>query len=702
MSHPLRRVLILAAGALLMMAPWAEAARQRAAAPTPPAKTVLQPQYESTQLEAYLTDEGIAYIRPGFNIKVESVTIPSDRRPVIEVTITDNMNQPLDRLGQLTPGAISMSFILAGFNPETRLYNAYTTRTQNAAAGAPNAPASSVQASADSQGTFTNLSLGRYSYKFRAALPEGYSQSQTLSIGIYGSRNLTEQIGKSYYDNVVHDFRPDGGTVAANTAWDKIRDTSCNACHEQLAFHGGSRRDVKLCVMCHQPQTNDPDTGNSVDMAVMIHKIHAPGLQQTPYVIWGNQSSVHDYSHITFPQDVRNCETCHEGTTAANTPSQKDVYYTKPSRRACGACHSAVNFATGVGHPAQADDSQCATCHIPDSGHEFDASIKGAHTIPVESKQLKGLTSKIVSVSNAAAGQKPTIVFEIRNADGTFVNGKTLATFAPIHGGPTSDYRNYYREDARTAATYDANTGRTTYTFTNAIPAGSTGTWGFTADIYRNAEIVRADDNSTIALREAVFNPVFYSAITGAVAPAASVVTTEKCVVCHEKLELHGGQRQNVSECLFCHNGTQTDASRRPADQKPDQSISMELMIHRIHTGHELTKEFTVYGFGNTPHDYTHVTYPQDRRNCVACHASAGTTQLPVATASKPVLSPRDYFSPMGKGTAACLGCHDSRDAAAHAYLNTTIFPGTEDPAEACGVCHGPNADWAVDKVHAR
>mgnify|MGYP006174338733 CR=1 FL=1 len=269
MSHPLRRVLIfLAAGALTMLAPVAEAGRQRAAAPGKAATAPAEPRFRTTQVEFYLTEDSIAYVRPGLNVKVESITIPEDRRPVVEVTFTDDMNQPLDRLGQVTPGAISASFILAVYDPATRLYTPYTTRVQNAAPSAPNAPASDVQASADSGGTWTDLATGRARYRFRTALPEGYDPSKTHTVGIYATRNLNEILGKSYYDNVEHDFRPDGGTVTAR--WDKIADASCNACHDQLALHGGSRRDVKLCVLCHNPETVDPDTGNSVDMATMV------------------------------------------------------------------------------------------------------------------------------------------------------------------------------------------------------------------------------------------------------------------------------------------------------------------------------------------------------------------------------------------------------------------------------------------------
>jgi OmcA/MtrC family decaheme c-type cytochrome len=707
MSHPLRRVLVfLAVGALAITSLSADTGRRRATGPTTGAPAP-EKKFVPTDLEYYLTDDGVAYIRPGLNIKVNSITIGSDRKPVVELTLTDNMNQPLDRLGQVTPGPISLSYILAYWDPETREYTAYTTRNATPVAGSPRAGSPAVvQAGTDSGGQTVDLSTGKVKYTFAKVLPESFDRTKTHTLGIYATRNLNDFIlNKRYYANVEHDFRPDGGTVTAK--WDKIRDAaSCLNCHDPLALHGGSRRDVKLCVMCHSTQTSDPETGNSVNMAEMTHRIHAPGRQKTPYIIWGNQSSIHNYSHVTYPQDVRNCDNCHVGTNTANVPAQADVYLTRPSRRACGACHNDVNFATGEGHgpgvPAQTDDSQCNRCHIPDSGQEFDASIVGAHTIPEKSKQLKGLTSTIVSVSNVAAGQKPTIVFSIKNADGSAVDGTKLATFAPILAGPTSSYEKYFREDARTRATFDAATGQTTYTFTNAIPEGSTGTWAFSADIYRSV-VLKNPDGSDYgpAIREAAYNPLKYAAVTGAVAARRVVTPTANCNKCHDRLALHGGQRLEVQECVICHNPKESDVSRRPANAGQPESISMQRMIHRIHTGEELTQDLTIYGFGNTPHNYNEVLYPGDRRNCASCHA-ANTHQVPPPPGAGAVTTLRDYFSPQGPGTASCLGCHDSQDAAAHAYLNTTMFPNSTNPAESCGVCHGTNAEWAVDKVHAR
>ena len=53
------------------------------------------------RLEAYLTDETIAYIRPGLKVKVNSITIAANRKLTVDVTFTDDFDQPIDRLGKV-------------------------------------------------------------------------------------------------------------------------------------------------------------------------------------------------------------------------------------------------------------------------------------------------------------------------------------------------------------------------------------------------------------------------------------------------------------------------------------------------------------------------------------------------------------------------------------------------------------------------
>ncbi len=123
-------------------------------------------------------------------------------------------------------------------------------------------------------------------------------------------------------------------------------------------------------------------------------------------------------------------------------------------------------------------------------------------------------------------------------------------------------------------------------------------------------------------------------------------------------------------------------------------------MIHRIHSGENLTQDFTIYGFGGTPNTFNEVRYPGNRKDCVQCHTNNTTYNLPLPTGQIPVITQRDFFSPQGPATAACLGCHDNVDAAAHAYLNTV----SSGPffGEACATCHGDGKDWDVVKIHAR
>jgi OmcA/MtrC family decaheme c-type cytochrome len=701
--------------ALLAFPMLATDARKRVAAP--PAQP--QSRYTSSQVEAYLTASDVAFIRPGLKIKVNSITIGADRKPVIDVSLTDDLDQPLDRVGKTTPGPISLSFVLSWYDPATRQYTSYGTRTQTSPADSPHPGVTATQAAAIS-GTFTDLETGHAKFTSTTVLPATFDQTKTHTLGIYSSRNMTAVPGidpalaKNYFANVEFDFRPDGAAITAGNSWDKMRDSStCLSCHDNVSAlnaHGGSRRDIKLCVLCHQPQTTDPDTGNTVDMKVMAHKIHRgdnlPSVKAgTPYQIIGNAQSLHDFSTVAFPQDIRNCATCHEGSVAANKGAQSTVWYTNPSRAACGSCHDDVDWVTGANHPAgpQADDKACASCHQPESGVEFDASIKGAHTVPFKSKQLKGLNAAVVSVTNMLPGKQPTAVFKITNGDGTAVDGTKLATFSPILTGPTSNYSANFRENAITKGVFSAASGTTTYTFTAALPANASGTWAISADLRRNATLKRGDGKADIAIQESTLNPIKYVAVTGTVTPRRTSVTLGQCNQCHDVLQLHGGQRRNIEECVMCHNPTGNDQANRPAAEGAPESISFQRMIHRIHSGENLTQDFTVFGFGGSRNNFNEVRFPGDRRNCAKCHSSTAAYTLPLQQtniASVTVL--RDYFTPHGPATAACLGCHDNKDAAAHAFLNTATFPGSTIPAEACATCHGTGKDHSVEKAHAR
>lgn len=645
--------------------------------------------YAPDMVERYLSKNKAEYIRPGLNIAVESIEIPGDLRPEVVISITDDKGQPLDREGKVTPGAVSPSFILAWYDGAARQYTAYTTRTATSSITGNSAE----QASSDSGGQWTTLALGRYHYKFGTALPANYDGSKTHTLAMYATRSTSDLVGKNYYSNVLQDFRPDGEQVTE--IWDAMPTDTCNTCHDPLAIHGGSRRDVKLCVTCHNPQSTDPDTGNTVDMKVMIHKIHMgeelPSVQAgNPYQIIGFRNSVHDYSTVAFPQDNRNCVSCHPETS-----SEAHIWYTRPTRAACGSCHDNIDWITGEGHrPGPAlDDSECANCHAAEGEREFDKSIMGAHVIPEKSQQLAGLNVSIMDIANTGPGENPSITFKVTDNSGVSLAPADLDRLRFLVGGPNTEYSESFREDALTAE-FDGDIA--TYTFDTPIPAHATGSWSVTADVYRNVEIQGSEEGETISVREAAFNPFKDFAVTDA-APnmRREIVSINKCNDCHDQLALHGGQRFAIEECVMCHTPEGTDAIVRPEDDGPAESIHFKYMIHKIHKGEELARDFTVYGFRSSVHNYNELLYPGDLRNCETCHLP-GTYGVPTPVEARATITDRDWYSPMLAAAGACLSCHDSEDAAAHAFVNTAPF------GESCAACHGENREFSVSKVHAR
>src|SRR6202041_1754653 len=169
------------------------------------------------------------------------------------------------------------------------------------------------------------------------------------------------------YASATFNFVPDGANVTHTR--DVIETGSCNACHDQLSAHGGSRRGMSMCVLCHTPQNSDPNTGDTLDAKVFFHKIHMgaslPSVASgTPYIPAINSHGTFNYSTVVFPadpEDPRRCEGCHSLTSGA---AQATAFLLHPTRAACGACHDDVNFATGVNHPGgpQFDDNLCGTC----------------------------------------------------------------------------------------------------------------------------------------------------------------------------------------------------------------------------------------------------------------------------------------------------------------------------------------------------
>jgi hypothetical protein len=476
------------------------------------------------------------------------------------------------------------------------------------------------QPSADSGGVATQVAPGQYQYTFHTTAPSGFDATATHTIGIYGSRNLTPYGLPTNYASASYNFVPNG-TAVVNTH-NIINTTNCNACHDQLSAHGGSRRGMNMCVLCHTPQNSDPNTGDTMDAKVFFHKIHMgaslpsvvagetgtcaqASCTSTPYIPAINSHGTFNYSTVVFPadpEDPRRCETCHTAPSAtpaaaatasavrgrrpilslvaeaaastAPTGAGPSAFLTNPTRAACGSCHDNVNFATGANHPGgiETSDSMCSTCHIPQGASDFDASILGAHVAPTASTLLSGLALTITGVTNDTAGKNPVVSFTVLNKAGAGIPLSALGSISFTMAGPTADYGytsfgsnvttpGYVTESAA-GATCNGN-GSCTYTFTHAVPASATGSYAIGGEA-RRTETVLAGTPAQQSIEYGAPNPVVYFSVDGSpVVDRRTVVETSNCNQCHVSLQLHGTLRNNTEYCVMCHNPSNTDASTR-------------------------------------------------------------------------------------------------------------------------------------------
>jgi len=679
-----------------------------------------------------------AVLTPGLKLAIQKVAI-NGTSVVVTFQIADSAGQGLDLYGIQTAGPVSANFVLARIRPGDTQYTNYFTNLVTASAPVDGCTTCTVgntwnQPTSDSGGTYASLGNGVYTYTFGNPLPADFDKNSTTTVGIFAQRDLSAS-GLDTLANVANatfDFVPSGATVTQ--VRDVVATAACNQCHDPLALHDGLRRDVRLCVLCHNPGNQDPYTGNSLDFKVYIHKIHmgahkpsetaqplnilgynglstatvatggTPAPQNagwvppgTPYQIIGSQQSLNDFSSIVLPQDVRNCTTCHQKAT------QADNWMNNPSRAACGSCHDNVNFVSGQNHQGgiQLDDTQCNVCHPANTGLEFDLSVAGIHTMPWKSKQLKGLNLTITGITNTKPGSHPILSFTVKDNAGNTVALSSLNSLNVAISGPASDYgyllpatgyqgtfgdapgNNPWFESALTATSGPSGY---TYTFTGTMPPNASGTWAVGAESYQNLTITGPLVGQSFAVRQSAFNPVYYFSVDGsAVVPRRQVVAVSNCNQCHETISHHGGnERKNTEYCILCHNANHVD------NNTPATSVSFRTMIMGLHMGESLDTTVTV----NTT-NFNGLRFPGDQRNCAKCHV-ATTYTVPVPSGLFPTADPTFWYSPLQPTASACLACHNGEDAAAHAFQMTAPF------FESCAVCHEEGADFAVSKIHAR
>ncbi len=662
---------------------------------------------------AYLTGPGLKFEVLDAQIAASTATVT--------FKITDEDDVPLDLNGVFTEGAVTPRFVLGWLASDATgpgQYTSYITKDQTS----PITNATESQPAADTGGTFAEVGIdeGTYTYTFAAPIAVA-DDTKTHTVGVFATRVFEE---KTYVANAIYHFVPNGDPVTVTR--EVVKTESCNACHDPLKLHGGARRDTQLCILCHSPQANDPDTGNTVDFKVMIHKIHrgddlpSVATAATPYQIIGFNQSVHDYSTVAFPQEIQNCQACHTG-------AQGDYWKTKPSRAACGSCHDLTSFVSPAPagmtmHPGgqQLNDNNCTVCHPSGAGL---ASITAKHLTPLLDPASPKIELAIISTANTGPGQTPEIVFSVKqNSAPLDILATPLTRLAATIAGPTSDYASftsYTIQGSGAAGALVAQGSDFKYTFPAPIAANATGSIGIGLEGY-------SQPGGAAGPRYSAINAIAYAPVTDAAAVERRVIVDRaQCNNCHYSLGAHGGQRNDPNYCAFCHNANNTNderVARFESSTITAEPVHLKVMIHKIHMGEELTQPYVLGGFpapskanpAGTPVDFGEVRFPGDQSACDTCHVgssytlplSAGLlpTKKEVFTCTEDPLADADSYCDLRTSaptyippeSAACTSCHDAPSTAAHAEIMTTA-----SGIESCATCHGPGKDWDVSLVHA-
>ncbi len=611
---------------------------------------------------------------------------PPTPPPAQEVT---ELNAHLDKGSVTDEGRLTLSFFVTNQDGEgvIGLQSATLLAAQLLPAGVTGAGNSTewrflgsetCQTSATCPGAWVDSGNGAYSYTsaFTVNDRDDVSYSAELPLRLVLKLGGDTLPGDSQLLPVINeslDFQPDGDALAFSRQL--VATESCETCHSDLGsvFHRGNYTETKTCVVCHNAnRISNPDN----IFYSLAHRVHA-------------ESALAQFS---------NCESCHNSPDPDMPLANVDNWVFNPSAQACGACHTSIDFITGQGHPAQADNSNCAACHNPDW-------TRDTHLMVDKEMALTRFAVEVVSITPDLTAGSVDVVLGLSDP----VSGTPLGS--PDQLAYLSDLRLY----ANWGTSFDYSTqsppslrlkevtpevvadGQYRYTLTGlTVPAGTEMDEGGTVAV--QGRICRVDDmlsdcDATGAVTNSIdsFTETF---VVGDGMARRDVVDNETCGSCHgdQQLNFHGSRNDLNQQCQLCHNANMVADATAPAPVAAT-SANFSHMIHAIHSAQR--------------EGYEDLVYPAPISDCRQCHIQSDqgdSFALPLADGIPP-LSLSDG-SIITATAATCSVCHSGTSAQAHMEQNGAAFnyvpiPGdTGTPVEACAVCHGPGSQYDIAVLH--
>ena len=227
--------------------------------------------------------------------------------------------------------------------------------------------------------------------------------TKTHTIGAYGQRHDARRHHGSARSTSPTTSSTSVPTVRTVTEkWDVIQqNNACNQCHDSA---GGPRRRAagRQALRALPLAADDRPRHGQHPRHEGLHPQDPPGKQPAErpgrhqYHIIGNNQSDNDFSTVVFPQDIRNCQNCHEGRDPDEQAVAVRRLVHEAGPRALRRLPRQHQLGDGCGPPGWSAGSTTRPARpatSPQGDTEWDAGIRTAHTVPYRSKQLKGLVA---------------------------------------------------------------------------------------------------------------------------------------------------------------------------------------------------------------------------------------------------------------------------------------------------------------------
>jgi OmcA/MtrC family decaheme c-type cytochrome len=496
----------------------------------------------------------------------------------------------------------------------------------------------------------------------------------------------------------------------------------CGSCHDRTWFGDPTQLPAGYtthpipgvmdteCKNCHQPGVVDIDVSHLTE-----EELFGPGLALDILDVLTMNTSNDDSDGDEIQDGEDNC------VVVAN-PMQEDT-----DQDGIGdACECGDESGDGVVNSTDARLIQrCAVGEIACTGlcdvtGENDCNTTDSRLIQrlvvgqITKKDLscdeRPAAAAVAIANDGSAEASLQIVFSAKDGTGVALsvfNADTMNIVAATVAWPAPEYENDVLENIFSSfgqppdgTLVNNGGGLYTYTFATTLPGGSTDTFAVAMEGRRPYSPIGGV--TTLQQGTATNGLTFFTLDGSEPATRRALVDEADCQVCHEEIRAHGELRAGVDFCVMCHNPNETDQARRPAEQLPPATVHFKTLIHKVHSGEDLTGEYTVYGSGGNPHDFTEVRFPGEKQQCSICHVP-GATDLPLPIEALSTLVTQDdgmegeeLVSETLPERAACRGCHDDLLTDVHALRQTDL----EQGVESCAVCHGPGSAFAVGLVH--